>query len=64
MHKEWCGKPCGECSKPCWADESMPCSPDCEKLGEDGFPIDIEVCLQYGCDAYESMLAYLKATII
>ena len=54
MHKEWCGFPCGYCEKPCCVDESIPCSPDCEMLGEDGSPIDIEACLRNGCDAYES----------
>lgn len=36
MHKDWCGKPCSECENPCALDMSMPCSPDCECLGENG----------------------------
>ena len=61
MHKEWCGQACDGCVKPCWVDESMPCSPDCENLGLDGLPIDIEACLRDGCDAYESIEAYLES---
>ena len=53
MHNEWCGNRCSECGKPCAADEKIPCSPDCELLGEYGFPIDIAACLLSGCDAYE-----------
>lgn len=64
MHKDWCGKPCEDCGKPCWVDESIPCSPSCEMLSEDGFPIDIEACFSCGCDAYESMKAYLHDIII
>ena len=54
MHSEWCGKSCAECASPCAADQEMPCSPNCEMLGEDGSPIDIAACLRNGCDAYES----------
>lgn len=36
MHKDWCGKSCGDCKKPCRLDESIACSPDCEFLGENG----------------------------
>ena len=36
MHKFWCGKACSECETPCKLDESIPCSPDCEFLNEDG----------------------------
>ena len=36
MHKDWCGKPCYKCTKPCRLDESIPCSPDCEHLGANG----------------------------
>ena len=49
----WCGKSCAECANPCQLDESMPCSPSCELLGEDGTPIDDEECIAIGCDAYE-----------
>lgn len=51
-HKDWCGKPCGECDTPCRLDESMPCSPDCEALNEDGSR-NVEVCTAAGCDAAE-----------
>lgn len=51
-HKEWCGKPCCDCSKPCSLDESIPCSPDCNALNPDGTR-DINVCLENGCDAVE-----------
>ena len=36
MHKNWCGKACCDCKNPCKLDESIPCSPDCEFLGENG----------------------------
>lgn len=36
MHKKWCGKSCSDCKTSCSLDESIPCSPDCEFLGEDG----------------------------
>ena len=36
MHKDWCGKSCCDCTKPCKLDESIPCSPDCEHLGANG----------------------------
>ena len=51
MDKRWCGKPCSECTTPCALDESMPCSPDCEMLGENGEPKDLQACLGSGCDA-------------
>jgi len=31
-------------------DEAMPCSPDCELLGEDGEMLDYRRCLDAGCD--------------
>ena len=49
-HKDWCGKPCSECQNPCKLDYSLPCSPDCENLGQDGYPIEADC---KGCDAYE-----------
>ena len=36
MHKDWCGKPCCNCTEPCKLDESIPCSPDCKHLGKNG----------------------------
>ena len=36
MHKNWCGKSCSDCETSCALDESIPCSPDCEFLGENG----------------------------
>lgn len=51
MHKDWCGRPCSECSNPCDLDESMPCSPDCECLGEHGEHCSGE-CQE--CDALQS----------
>lgn len=52
-HAEWCGNRCSECdySYECWMDRSLPCSPDCEYLGEDGYPIDLKECHKAGCDA-------------
>lgn len=57
-HAEWCGKcKCGECelamNDQCALDLSMRCSPSCELLGEDGYPIDLKKCWEEGCDAYE-----------
>ncbi|MCL1855876.1 MAG: hypothetical protein FWF86_09095 [Clostridia bacterium] len=51
MHKEWCGKPCSECETLCALDESMPCSPNCDKLSEEGQPMNLRECLEHGCDA-------------
>ena len=48
MHKDWCGNPCCDCRSPCALDESIPCSPDCECLGENG-ETDCEDCRN--CDA-------------
>lgn len=48
MHKDWCGKPCCECENPCALDETIPCSPDCEHLGENG-ETDCAECKR--CDA-------------
>lgn len=48
MHKDWCGKTCADCAHPCFLDESIPCSPDCEHLGPNGETSCIE-CL--ACDA-------------
>ena len=48
MHTDWCGMPCCHCPSPCSLDESMPCSPDCEFLGENG-ETDCEECRR--CDA-------------
>lgn len=50
MHKNWCGMKCSECAG-CRLDESLPCSPDCELLGEDGTPRNPEECRKAGCDA-------------
>lgn len=48
MHKDWCGKPCCDCTNPCKLDEILPCSPDCEFLGKYGEHTSIE-CQK--CDA-------------
>ena len=53
MHKNWCGKPCGECKNPCRLDEELYCSPDCPCLGKDGEMDDPE-CKE--CDAYKAWL--------
>jgi len=52
-HRDWCGKNCSECASPCELDESIPCSPACAWLGEDGVPIDPKECKASGCDAYD-----------
>ena len=53
MHKNWCGKPCFICASPCALDQTIPCSPDCENLREDGEP-DPEKCK--GCEVYEEII--------
>ncbi|MDR0287536.1 MAG: hypothetical protein LBI03_07535 [Clostridiales bacterium] len=54
MHKDWCGKrPCGECRTSCAVDESMPCSPDCERLDKNGIITDYRKCLESGCDVIQ-----------
>lgn len=50
MHKEWCGKTCSDCKNPCGLDEKIPCSPDCEFLGEDGSTTHPEC---QNCDALQ-----------
>ena len=50
MHKEWCGKACSDCKNPCGLDEKIPCSPDCEFLGEDGSTTHPEC---QNCDALQ-----------
>jgi len=51
----WCGKPCSECFDPCWLDEGIPCSPDCEALNEDGTR-DVCLCSASGCDAFDGAI--------
>ena len=51
MHKLWCGNACCDCVSPCELDKSIPCSPDCAALNEDGSR-DIARCVASGCDAY------------
>lgn len=51
MYKEWCGKACSECKTSCAADKSIPCSPDCRNINEDGSPFNLRDCLESGCDA-------------
>ena len=46
-HRNWCGKPCDDCENPCPLDKSIPCSPDCEDLSEDG-----ECLSDAPCDFY------------
>ena len=53
MHRDWCGSKCALCAHPCCIDVGIPCSPDCELLGEDGEPIDHKLCIEAGCDAIE-----------
>lgn len=53
-HANWCGKRCADCEG-CWLDESLPCSPDCELLGENGYPKNFMECKRSGCDAIEEI---------
>ena len=59
-HANWCGKcECGDCElamkNECALDLSLPCSPSCELLGADGYPIDFAKCKACGCDAIEEI---------
>ena len=56
-HKEWCGNPCAYCTNHCQLDESMPCSPGCELLKEDG-SVEIHICQSVGCDAIDIKTVY------
>ena len=62
-HKDWCGKICSYCEKPCALDQSMPCSPDCVNLSLDGEP-DATLCA--GCDAihWEEICAICNTAIV
>lgn len=46
--KGYCGKECSQCSG-CNLNETIPCSPDCENLTEDG-KILIKGCLKDKCE--------------
>lgn len=48
MHKDWCGKSCGECLKPCSTDIHNYCSPDCPELGTNGEHLS-PVCQECDC---------------
>lgn len=54
MIRGWCGKPCAECTNPCALDERIPCSPDCECLGEHGEYTD-------GCKDCEVYIDFKKS---
>lgn len=46
----YCGeRACSDCKTPCRLDESIPCSPDCENLTEEG-QILVKKCLESGCE--------------
>ena len=60
MYRKWCGKPCAYCETSCEADESIPCSPDCELLGEDGEITDYLKCLESGCDVIQIKELYIS----
>ena len=56
LQREWCDNgQCSDCTAYCRLDESMPCSPDCENITEDGAFL-IEKCTAAKCDALESLL--------
>ena len=46
---------CCDCQHPCRLDESIPCSPDCENLTDDGIVL-LAQCIADGCDAVASLL--------
>lgn len=52
---------CSDCKKPCKLDESIPCSPDCENLTEDG-EILIEKCLKDECEEVKYIFGMPNAT--
>lgn len=59
--KNWCGDKCAECNKSCILDQSIPCSPDCEKLTEDE-NIKIAECLKVGCEEIRYIFDMVEAT--
>jgi hypothetical protein len=48
-HRNWCRKPCADCSSPCALDESIPCSPDCDNVNDDG-TLYLSGCINAKCD--------------
>lgn len=61
--KGYCGGECGcmkKCAK-CTLDLSMPCSPSCDNLTEDGM-IHIAKCLQDGCEEVRYIFDVLEKT--
>ena len=53
MHQDWCGRPCDACDTSCVLDESIPCSPNCELLNENGDMADYLKCLERSCDVIQ-----------
>ena len=61
--KGYCGRECGsieECSG-CVLDQTIPCSPSCENLTEDGM-IKIAECLKAGCEEVKYIFDVIKKT--
>lgn len=61
--KGYCGGECGcmkKCAK-CMLDLSMPCSPSCDNLTEDGM-IHIAKCLRDGCEEVRYIFDVLEKT--
>jgi len=60
-HKNWCKRPCSDCKKPCSLDGTIPCSPDCGNLTEDGY-ILVKQCLSDGCEEIKYIFNMADAT--
>lgn len=58
-HANWCNKLCYLCENPCLTDITIPCSPDCEHLSENGEPTS-EECKN--CECYEIWLEETKGS--
>lgn len=58
----YCGKrACSECKTYCDLDLSIPCSPDCENLTEDG-KIKVAECLKEKCEEVKYIFNMPEAT--
>ena len=58
--KGYCGRDCSECYG-CDLDSSIPCSPSCENLTEDGM-IKIAECLKAECKEVKYIFDVLEKT--
>lgn len=59
----WCGGSCGNEKKcaDCRLDQSIPCSPNCENLTQDGI-INLKKCFADGCEEPKYIFGMPEAT--